>query len=71
VLTRNPLYSSPHLRRTNTGFPVSSCKNGFGLTGETYEPNQKKSTQEAERIARMTIHTVDMIVLVRREHADL
>ena len=41
MLTRNPLYSSPHLRRTKTGFPVSSCKNGFGLTGETYEQTKK------------------------------
>ena len=35
VLTKKPLYSSPHFRRTNTGFPVSSCKNGFGFTGLT------------------------------------
>jgi hypothetical protein len=36
VLTRNPLYSSPHLSFTYTGFPVSSCMNGFGFTGLTW-----------------------------------
>ena len=35
VLTKKPLYSSPHLSLTNTGLPVSSCMNGLGLTGAT------------------------------------
>jgi hypothetical protein len=36
VLTKKPLYSSPHLSFTKTGLPVSSCINGFGFTGLTY-----------------------------------
>ena len=30
---RAPLYSIPHFSFTMHGFPVSSCRNGFGLTG--------------------------------------
>ena len=33
VLTRNPVYSMPHLSLTATSFPVSSVRNGLGLTG--------------------------------------
>ena len=44
VLTKKPLYSSPHLSLTYTGLPVSSCINGFGLTGLTYAKIQKIST---------------------------
>ena len=35
VLTKNPRYSNPHFKRTNTGLPVSSWRNGLGLTGPT------------------------------------
>ena len=42
VLTRNPRYSNPHFNRTNTGFPVSSWRNGFGLTGLTWFKSQSR-----------------------------
>ncbi len=43
VLTKNPLYSNPHLSLTYTGLPVSSCMNGFGLTGLTCTTKQPTS----------------------------
>jgi len=58
------------LRRTNTGFPVSSCKKGFGLTGETYETKEEVGKGREGRIVEQGIHTEDMIV-VWIEHADL
>jgi hypothetical protein len=33
VLTKYPLYSSPHFNFAQTCFPVRSCKKGFGLIG--------------------------------------
>jgi hypothetical protein len=50
VLTRKPLYSSPHFRRTNTGLPVSSCMNGLGLTGFTWAEHERNTaSQRAHR----------------------
>lgn len=44
---RKPWYSMPHLSRTTTGFPVSSFRNGLGLTGADWKREEKVRQRSA------------------------